>query len=271
MNFIDSGIIKPDAYHPPFVIDFFLPFDASTHNFVYSYCKFASWDYILLYNILLTYDWSFMYSITSVDDAVTSLNAVVLNSMDQAIPRVFIRKSKILSLVLEGSTVLHLEKNYYYRCFKKKNSNYFYSKFFFYHKLVKATIKSDRLRLPKSIDNLNSQPKQFWKYVASYRKRYSTSIQLEVVGTHFAEPYKVADAFAKHFQSVFSTPSSGVFPSLSQSSEFLSLAPVSELDICKALRHLRLSKSVGLSDIPSLITKGCSEIFVPVLKHIFLI
>jgi hypothetical protein len=106
--------------------------------------------------------------------------------------------------------------------------------------------------------------------VASYRKRNSTSVQLEVDGTHLAEPYNVADAFAKHFQSVYNTPCTGVFPSLSQSSEFFSLAPISELDICKAFRRLRPSKSVRLDDIPSFVIKGCcTEIFVPVLKHIF--
>jgi hypothetical protein len=97
----------------------------------------------------------------------------------------------------------------------------------------------------------------------------STPIQLEVDGTLLAEPYKVADAFAKHFQSVYNTPCTGVFPSPSQFSECLSLAPISELDICKALRRLRPSKSVGLDDIPSFVIKGCSEIFLPVLKHIF--
>jgi hypothetical protein len=74
MNFIDSGIIKPDDYHPPFVIDVFLPFNASTCRCEYSYRKFASGDYTLLYNILSAYDWSFMYSITSVDGAVTLLS-----------------------------------------------------------------------------------------------------------------------------------------------------------------------------------------------------
>jgi hypothetical protein len=121
----------------------------------------------------------------------------------------------------------------------------------------------------KSIDDkLKSQPKWFFKYLASYRKGNSTSIQLEVDGTHLAETYKVADAFAKHLQSVYNTPCTGVFPSLSQSSEFLSSAPISELDICKALRRLRPSKSVGLDDIPSFVIKGCSEISVPVFKHI---
>jgi Notch-like protein len=74
---------------------------------------------------------------------------------------------------------------------------------------------------------------------------------------------------AKNLQSVYNTPCTGVFPSLSQSSELLSLATISELDICKALRRLRQCKSVGLDDIPGFVIKGCSEIFVPVLKHIF--
>jgi hypothetical protein len=81
------------------------------------------------------------------------------------------------------------------------------------------------IRWLKSIDdNLKSQPKQFWKYVASFRRRNSTPIQLEVGGAHLAEPYKVADAFAKHFQSVYNIPCSGVFPFPSKSSECLSLA-----------------------------------------------
>jgi hypothetical protein len=213
---------------------------------------------------------SFIECVWVVDDAVTSLNADVLNAMDQAVPRGFIRKSKFPHCFSSSLRYYIWKNDYYYRRFKKKNFNYFYNKFSFYRKLVEATIKSDRLRWLKSIDdNLKLQPKQFWKYVASYRKRNSTSVQLEVDGTHLAEPCNVADAFAKYFQSVYNTPCTGVFPSLLQSSEFLSLAPISELDICKALRRLRPSKSVGLDDIPSFVIKVCSEIFVPVLKHIF--
>jgi hypothetical protein len=55
----------------------------------------------------------------------------------------------------------------------------------------------------------------------------------------------------------------------SPSSEFLSLAPVSYLDGFKVSKRLRPSKSVGVDDIPGLIIKGCTDIIVPVLKHIF--
>jgi hypothetical protein len=50
---------------------------------------------------------------------------------------------------------------------------------------------------------------------------------------------------------------------LSQSSEFLSLASVSDADICKA------TKSVGLDGIPQFILHGCSVIFILLLRHIF--
>jgi hypothetical protein len=33
--------------------------------------------------------------------------------------------------------------------------------------------------------------------------------------------------------------------------------------------RLKPSKSVGVDDIPGFIIKGCTNIFVPVLKHIF--
>jgi hypothetical protein len=59
------------------------------------------------------------------------------------------------------------------------------------------------------------------------------------------------------------------FPPLSQSSEFLSLAPSFNAEVCKASKRLKPSKSVGHDDIPGFIMKGSSHIFIPVLKHIF--
>jgi hypothetical protein len=53
----------------------------------------------------------------------------------------------------------------------------------------------------------------------------------------------------------------------SQSSKFVSLAPISDTDVCKAIKKLKPSKSGH--DIPGFITKGCSGIFIPVLRHIF--
>jgi hypothetical protein len=58
--------------------------------------------------------------------------------------------------------------------FKKHKFARIYDTFSFYRKLVKATIRVDRLRWLESINaNLKTQPKHFWKYsyVASFRKK----------------------------------------------------------------------------------------------------
>jgi hypothetical protein len=57
-------------------------------------------------------------------------------------------------------------------------------------------------------------------------------------------------------------------PPLSKSSEFLSLVPISDADVCKAIKKLKPSKSVGLDNIAGVVKKGCSVIFIPLLKHI---
>jgi hypothetical protein len=128
---------------------------------------------------------------------------------------------------------------------------------------------SDRPKWLKSIDkNLKSQPQHFWKYVSNFRKHRSGSIQLEVVGTHLVQPDAVADAFAKHFKSVYNNHCSMDFPPLSQSSNILSLAPISDADVFKAIERPKPSKSVELDDIPSFFMKCCSSNFIPILSLI---
>jgi hypothetical protein len=122
----------------------------------------------------------------------------------------------------------------------------------------------------KSVDDkLKVQPKHFWKYAASFRKSNSNSIQLEVDGSHRIQPADVADEFCKHFQSVYKHRYSVAFHTNLSSSELLTLAPVSYSDIIKAINRLKPSKYVGLDYIPGFVIKGCSDVFVPVLKHIF--
>jgi hypothetical protein len=68
---------------------------------------------------------------------------------------------------------------------------------------------------------------------------------------------------------VYNNPCPVVFSTILSSSEFLTSASVSDSDVIKAIKRLRPSKSAGLDDIPGFIIKGCTDIFVPILKHIF--
>jgi hypothetical protein len=106
-------------------------------------------------------------------------------------------------------------------------------------------------------------------YVATFRNSNSISIQLEVDGKHIIQYDDVTDEFAKHFQSVYNSPCPIVLPALLPSSDVIPLSSVSNSDVINAIKRLRPSKSAGLDNIPGFIIKGCIDIFVPILKHIF--
>jgi hypothetical protein len=222
------GLIKPDNYHPPLIIKVSLPVANSKQSAVRSFRKFSSGDYGLLYHILSTTDWSCVYGTSSVDSAVDCLNAVVQGAMELAIPRGVIKSNSKFPHWYSNSLRSYIKKkNYYYRRFKTKKTDSLYHKFSYYRKLVKATIQSDRLSWLQSVDEkLRTQPKHFWKYVASFRKTNSNSIQLEVDDNHRIQPADVADEFCKHFQSVYNHPCPVAFPTNLLSSELLTLAPV---------------------------------------------
>jgi hypothetical protein len=105
-------------------------------------------------------------------------------------------------------------------------------------------------------NNLKLQPQHFWKCISNFRKHRSSSIQLEFGGAHFIEPNAVADVFPMHFQSVCNNLCLMDIPSLSSSSEFLSLTPFSDADACEAIKKLKTSKHAGLEGVPMFVIKA---------------
>jgi hypothetical protein len=96
------------------------------------------------------------------------------------------------------------KENYFHHRFKKKPSDCLYYRFALYRKLVKGTIKSDRLRWLKSIaKNLKLQPQHFWKYIPNLRKHRSGSIQLNFDGAHLAEQVLMLSLVVTVVQSTF--------------------------------------------------------------------
>jgi hypothetical protein len=52
-------------------------------------------------------------------------------------------------------------------------------------------------------------------------------------------------------------------------SDLLNVPYIYDSDVKCAISHLRSTKSVGPDEIPNFIIKGCSDIFIPLLRHIF--
>jgi hypothetical protein len=68
---------------------------------------------------------------------------------------------------------------------------------------------------------------------------------------------------------VYSNTHSGVLKSpFALCSDTLVVTSVND-DVRTAIKRLRSTKSVGLDGTPSFVAKGCSEIFVPLLKFSF--
>jgi hypothetical protein len=93
-----------------------LPLSNCSQSVVCSYRKFSSGNYALLYHILSTADWSCMYGTSSVDSAVTCLNAVVQDALERAIPRGVINSHLKFPHLYSTSLRSYIKKkNYYYR------------------------------------------------------------------------------------------------------------------------------------------------------------
>jgi hypothetical protein len=117
--------------------------------------------------------------------------------------------------------------------------------FSYYRKLVKTTIKADKLAWLTYIDeNLKPRTKHFRKYISKFKENDQAVTQLELEAKIITEPQSIAD----HFSSVFDS-------SCRQKAK------------C-AISHLRSTKPVGPDEIPNFIIKGCSDIFIHLLHLI---
>jgi hypothetical protein len=72
-----------------------------------------------------------------------------------------------------------------------------------------------------------------------------------------------------NFRSIFSQYTTIVLLSFPPFRQLLNSLSVSDSDVIKATKRLRPSKSVGVDDILGFIIKGWTDIFVPILKHVF--
>jgi hypothetical protein len=85
ITLIHYGNVMPETYYSPLVINL-VTLCKWCSNYEYSYRKYPSEDYTLLYNITSSYGWPCMYVTTSVDVAVACLNAVVQDAWNRQFP-----------------------------------------------------------------------------------------------------------------------------------------------------------------------------------------
>jgi hypothetical protein len=199
-------VVTPDKYHPPLLLGFNLTLGC--HRISLSpHRTYAQGDCLLHYNDLHHCDWSCVLNENSVDSAVNYLTAILREAIKLAIPH---RKSKNSTFPHWFSDSLKYcikKKNQRFRKYRKSKSDRNYSVFSYYRKLVKPTIKTDKLRWLKSIDDsLKTKPKDFWKYVSKLKKiNHVTQLK---IGKHLiTQAQCTVEAFEDNFFSIFNPPS----------------------------------------------------------------
>jgi hypothetical protein len=127
------------------------------------------------------------------------------------------------------------------------------------------------LDLLKTINNLRTQPKHFWKYISKFKRNGQSVTQIEIGNKIITEQKLIADVFADHFPSIFDSSSSVHVPNNPDciSSDFFNIPYISDSDVQQVISRLRSTKCVGPDEIPNLIIKGCSEILTPLSHHVF--
>jgi hypothetical protein len=73
----------------------------------------------------------------------------------------------------------------------------------------------------------------------------------------------------KHFQTIFPLFLTFLVIQNHTFSDLLNVPNIYDSDDKCAISHLRSTKSVGPDEIPNFIIKGCADILIPLLRHIF--
>jgi hypothetical protein len=108
----------------------------------------------------------------------------------------------------------------------------------------------------KNIDALKIITYQVLEITFLFRKHSPYNKHLNVDGTSLVEHGDVAEAFEKYFQSVYNNHFGEGYFSGYLSSNFVHLPPISDLNILKTVKGLRLSKSVRLCGTPGFLYRS---------------
>jgi hypothetical protein len=192
--------------------------------------SYGQGDYLLLYNTLYNCDCSHVLNENSVDSAVYNFTASVYEAINDVIPSVKPRSSSFPHWFSKSLVYCIKKKNQFFKKYERSKSDYYCSIFSYYRKLIKTTIETDRLVWLKTIDNLRTQPKYFWKYISKFKRNDQSVIQIGIGNRIIKEPQFIAEAFADHFSSIFNSSSSVNTPNNSDctSSDSLNIPYISD-------------------------------------------
>lgn len=208
----------------------------------------------------------------SVESATEKFTSVVKCALELFIPKSSGRSRRYPEWF--SNDLIHYlhQKKHFHKMYKKTRKQVWYEKYDICRRLVKGLYGIDMRAYYRAIEqSLFHKPQQFWKYVNRHTRDNNDSICLIEGSVRYSDPHEVANKFASHFSTCFTAPTKRADPGEFNPGvlETFFFDRVETDDIVQALRKLKPKRSFGADGIPAFVVKGCSDLFVPILHHLF--
>lgn len=275
-SFVDIELACPlvriDQYHPPLAVTSYVPRRLSVQHLPPTF-RYNHGDYLALYRHFQGCDWSAVTKYTCVEAALSSFVNVVMDGMRRHIPLCVPTRAKYPSWFSSELRNCLSKKRRYHRKFKCTRLQYWYEKFRVSRALAKKLYDYDHKMYVKSVEaGLRSHSGTFWRYCKTLTKASHSNFVLRDGGHYHSDPSDVANIFSDHFSTMQSRDFLGYNASsvnVDYNTDVLYVRGLTTDEIVLAISRLKPKLTTGYDGIPSFVLKGCCDIFVPVLKHLF--
>lgn len=274
----DFALLTPDPHHPCLTLE--IPvFRATMGNIaVTESFHFQKADSVMLYHALAAIDWTYLYSMNDVNEALTYFYIILNAIFIQYVPIIKITHgnkdpiwyNKEIKTLIKAKERLRKK-------FKRSGLGSDYQKFSEKRAHLKKKLKTAyRAFCTKTENDINKDPQKFWNFISSKRKNDGNNVVLFYEDKALITDQEKTFAFAKYFASVYrkddpninlkdilKTETKGSVPDL------LNIPCISDDDLLKAFRKLKPKFCKGIDGIPQYWVKGFSDVLFKPLLFIF--
>jgi hypothetical protein len=271
-----SPLVVEDAHHPALEIAFVVSYfnldrnlNSFANNLIYNYKRA---DYLNLYISLSNIDWSSLYCMTDVDEAVNLFYIILFSVIDFCVPKRKAVKKQGYPFWFTSEIIKEIKlKNRLAR--KRRHSDVINSRFVLIRRSLKTKIREANRRYLLSVQSsVKGNIRKFWSYVNNKRTAAARMRKAMILNATVLESnVDIANGFANYFASVYedSVGSCDVsLPVVSQQS-ILDLRAISIENVKMAINSLKPRASCGPDGIPPFLVRGCSDILSINLCFIF--
>ena len=267
-----ESLLRCDAYHPPLEVHLGDQGLAPCIDYKCGFYDYKNADYCLMNNYFATVHWDEILSVGSLDLAVSSFNLVVHDAITRFVPW-RARSSSSYPRWVSGY-LRHLigEKKRAHALYKSSGMRCGYPEF----RALRSRCKLvSNLLYQGFIDrvqaNLQTNIKAFWNFANADRAVRGIPERVFLEGRHAEDREQIADLFASHFKSVYSSEPSITAPCVVSGSDVsLSSVSVSLADVFEGLRALDTNKGPGPDGVPPMLLRSCCCTLAPPLHVLFM-